>query len=145
LRGVEVFSDVVDLNKLTEPSRSTIAWFIQQAENDPAASFSRAQCMDFFGHGLSKQLEIEASGELVVFMDGGKRRIEKRSAYLRLIRLIIESNPPDAPVPKREVKTRFRKKIRPRTAAELEGLAKANEARRLEAQARRAAAEETKV
>jgi hypothetical protein len=128
----------IDLDKLSEPSRSTIAWLIQQAENDPAASFSRVECMEFFGHGLSKQLAREASGELVVFMDGGKRRIEKRSAYLRLIRLIIESNPPDAPMPKREVKTRFRRRARPRTEAELEGLRKANERRHIEAEERRA-------
>jgi hypothetical protein len=128
-----------DLDALDEPLRSAVAAVLARRDADPAASLSRTECMQLFGHGMSKQIEVE--DELVTFTDRGKRRVEKFSAYDRLIRLLIASNPAGKPSAKiREVSTRFRKKVRPRTEAELEGLRKGNEARRLEAERRRAAA-----
>jgi hypothetical protein len=132
----------IDLDKLKEPLLSTISGLIRQYENDPSASFSREECQKFFGHGVSKQLQIEADGGVIVFNDGGKRRIEKRSAYVRLIKLLIASNPVGQPQPKiREVGTRFKKKPRVRTPRELEALKRGNEGRRLAKQARLAAKE----
>jgi hypothetical protein len=57
-----------------------------------------------------------------------------------MIRQIAATYPADgAPAKIRTVNTRFKRKARPRTAAELEGLRKGNERRRLEAAQRRAA------
>jgi hypothetical protein len=129
-----------DLDALGETLRSAVVAVMARRDADPSASLSRADCMALFGHGLSKQISLEEAGVFVTFSDGGKRRIEKNSAYDRLIRLLIESNPTgQAPTKIRTVATRFQKKPRPRTPAELEGLRKGNETRRLKAERRRAA------
>jgi hypothetical protein len=120
---------------LPEPLHSAIAAVMQRRDADPAASLSRPECQGLFGHKQSKQIALEASGELVTFVDGGKKRIEKHSAYDRLIRLLIESA---SSTKIREVPTRFKRKVRPRTPAELRGLEMANERRREEGKARRA-------
>ena len=80
----------------------------------------------------------EASGELVVYQDGGQLRITRRSAYNRKIALLIESNPVGQSRPKiRKVPSAFKKKPRPRTEAELEGLRRGNARRAEEARLRR--------
>jgi hypothetical protein len=130
----------IDLDVLDEPLRSAVAAVVARRDADPSASLSRVECMALFGHGMSKQITLEEAGVFVIFSDGGKRRIEKNSAYERLIRLLVESNPAgEKPTKIRAVSTRFKKRVRPRTPAELAGLAKGNEARRLEAEKRRAA------
>ena len=95
-----------------------------------APDFTRAEHKAWNKYGSSKEIEVEESGEVVVYQDGGQLRITRRSAYNRKIRLLLESNPVGQPRPKiREVPTRFRKARRKPTEAELRGLAKANEAR----------------
>ena len=116
---------VATLPPLDEPVREAAVVLINRRDTDPEASMSRGGSLVFHGHGMSKELELEASKELVTFSDGGKKRILKRPAYNRLIWLLIQSNPPGRPQPKiRAVETRFQKKApRPRTEAELRGLA----------------------
>jgi hypothetical protein len=116
---------VATLPPLDEPVRIAAVELINRRDADPEPSMSRPGSMTFHGHGLSKELQLEASKQLVTFTDGGKKRVLKRSAYNRLIWLLIQSNPPDQPQPKiRAVETRFKKKApRPRTEAELRGLA----------------------
>jgi hypothetical protein len=130
-----------DLDILPEGLRAAVAVLVKERDNAELGDFSRAQSMTFFGHGLSKQIQIETTAEVVTYLDGGKKRIERRSAFNRKIRLLIASNPVGAPQPKiREVPTAFvnkPKKPRPRTEAELAGLAKGNERRRAEAEERR--------
>jgi hypothetical protein len=116
-----------------EPLRTTIADCIRERDADPRGSLSRVEHQIFGGFGQSKEIEIEENGEVVVYTDGGKVRIEKNSAYHRKIRLLIESNPAgQLRVKIRKSKTAFKKQPRPRTEAELRGLAKANEARHQE-------------
>jgi hypothetical protein len=130
----------IDLDQLNERAQPIVKALLELKAADPRLSVSRQDCMRIDPHGLTKQLELEASGEYDVFIDGGQKRILVASIYDRMIKAVVASYPVGAaPAKVREAKTKFRKKARPRTEAELAGLAKANEARRLEAEARRAA------
>jgi hypothetical protein len=60
----------INLDELPEPLRSAVADLMRRRDADPRASFSRTESMTFFGHGLSKQLELEASSALVTYTDG---------------------------------------------------------------------------
>ena len=115
---------------LPEQVRAEVVALIRERDTPGAGDFSRAGHMVFGGYGLSKEIQLETVGEVIVYTDGGQIRITRRSAYNRKIRLLLESNPVGQPRPKiREVPTRFRKARRKPTEAELRGLAKANEAR----------------
>jgi hypothetical protein len=136
--------DEIDLEKLSEKARAIVKTLLACQAADPRLSVTRQECMRIDPHGVSKQIMLEETGAYDVYIDGGQRRILVASIYNRMIAAVIASHPADGPPAKvREVATSFKKKARPRTEAELRGLAQANEARRLEAQARRAA--ETKV
>jgi hypothetical protein len=127
---------------LSEPVRAEAVALIKERDTPGAPDFTRAEHMAFGHYGLSKEIQIEANGEVVVYQDGGQRRITRRSAYNRKIRLLLESNPPGQPRPKiRTVKTAFMKARRRPTEAELQALARANAARHLEAKLRRQAEE----
>ena len=98
--------------------------------------------MALFGHGLTRQLAIEAAGEVQTYLDGGKRLVTADSIAIRMIALALSSHPADGPKLKvRQPPGRFQKRRREPTAAELEGLRKGNEQRaagkraRLEARA----------
>jgi hypothetical protein len=126
--------------EISERARPIIKALLVQQAADPRLSVSRAECMQIAAHGLSKQIQLEESGEYHTYVDGGSKRILVASIYARMIRQIKATYPVAGPPAKaREVATKFRKRARPRTAAELEGLRKGNEARRLEAERRRAA------
>jgi hypothetical protein len=91
----------------------------------------------------TKYADLVKSGGLATVVDGRERKTVVASIYDRLLELICASHPADAPPTKvREVKTVFRRKPRPRTEAELRGLAKGNQRRheeKLEKLAREAA------
>jgi hypothetical protein len=123
---------------LSEPVRAEAVALIKERDIPGAPDFTRTEHQVFGHHGSSKEIQIEARGEVVVYTDGGQLRITRRSAFNRRLRLLLESNPPGQPRPKiREVKTAFRKKARPRTLAELRGLAAGNAKRAAEAAQRR--------
>jgi hypothetical protein len=123
---------------LPEQVRAEVVALIRERDTPGAGDFSRAGHMVFGNYKLSKELQIEASGELVVYQDGGQLRITRRSAYNRKIALLIESNPVGQSRPKiRKVPSAFKKKPRPRTEAELEGLRRGNARRAEEARLRR--------
>ncbi len=88
--------------------------------------------------GATKGGELEADGVLEAFNDGARVRITSRSIARRRIALAILSHPIDGPRTKiREPAKRFQRRVRPRTEAELQGLARANAARAREAALRR--------
>jgi hypothetical protein len=131
-----------DLLGLSEPPRSTLARRIYERDHDERGSIDRQECQTFFGHGASKQIALELSGELVCYNDGGKKRIEIRSVHNRQLRLIVESYAAGSavPLPVREVASGFRRKRRARTSRtpqELAALQRANARRSEEARARR--------
>jgi hypothetical protein len=92
--------------------------------------------------GATQQIKYERAGLLDSFLDGAARRVSIASIYRLLISRAIASHPVDGP----PARARFpagryqprAKTPRARTAAELAGLKKGNEARRREALARRA-------
>jgi hypothetical protein len=125
---------------ISERARTIIRALLEQQAADPRISVSRQDCMKIVPVGLSKQIALEESGEYHTFVDGGTRRILVSSIYARMVRQIMATYPVDGPPAKaREVATRFKKRRRAPTPNELQGLARANEARRLEAEQRRAA------
>jgi hypothetical protein len=123
--------------RLSEPARSEVVVLIKERDTPGEGDFTRSEHRRFGKHGGSKETQIEAAGEVVVYWDGGQLRITRRSAYNRRIALLIQSNLSGQPRLKREVKTAFKKKPRPRTEAELKGLRKGNAQRAEEARRRR--------
>jgi hypothetical protein len=107
---------------------------------EPAPSLSRKGSQTRGNWGPSTQIAKENRGDLDSYLDGAVRRITAASLYRHLIALVIASRTADGePVKARYPTRRYRPRVRPRTQAELDGLAKANEGRRLAAQARREA------
>jgi hypothetical protein len=108
---------------------------------ETAVVVSRKRTCEMLNIGASYELLLEKRGELVSIIDGKHRLVLVSSIYARLRRLAALSHPADGPAAKvRQPSRRFAKKPRARTEAELEGLRRGNERRRLEAQARRDAA-----
>jgi hypothetical protein len=107
--------------ELPAPARPIVASLLERKANYPAVAVDRRVCMtEIDPHGQSKQIELENAGEYEVYNDGGMKRIVVGSIFDRMIRCVVQTYPVNAPVPKiREAKTRFRKKPRARTAAEL--------------------------
>jgi hypothetical protein len=99
---------------------------------DKRISLSNKECQDEGGWGPSTQRLKVQSGVLHRYLDGSSVRITAQSFYAHLIDL--------ANAPPRQGRkpsgTSFQKTIRPRTAAELRGLASAN-AKRAEDKKRR--------
>jgi hypothetical protein len=127
-----------DPTKLSERARPLVEALLRLKAAESRLHVSRTECMKIDPHGLSKQIMLENAGEYNVFIDGGQKRIFTDSIYDRMIRAVIATYPIGAaPRKAREVSTKFKKKARKRTAAELAGLAKANARRAEEARLRR--------
>jgi hypothetical protein len=143
-----VFSpgDIPSLLNVSPTGQRIVADLISRSEAAVAPAVSRKTACDILDVGSTKLVQLENAGELDSFLDGAVRRITTSSIYLYLIKRAISSHPADAPAAKvRKPKSMFkpkRKAPRARTEAELEGLRKGNEKRRLEAQERRVAAKE---
>jgi hypothetical protein len=101
---------------------------------------SRNGACEITGLGMSRIIQLERAGELHSYLDGAARRITVASIYARSFRLAFEAHPVGGPpAVVRHPRGEYAKKPRPRTPAELEGLRRGNEGRRLAALARRAA------
>jgi hypothetical protein len=107
---------------------------------EPAPTLSRTGVMGRTGWSLSTLIKREESGAVDSFLDGVSRRITTISLYRCLANAIVDSRDEAGAARKaRQPAKRFRRKARERTAAELLGLQKANQARHLEALKRREA------
>ena len=137
----------VEFDNLPKQAQPIVAGLLERKANYPAVAVDRKVCMtEIDPHGQSKQILLEQNGEYEVYNDGGMKRIVVDSIFDRMIRCVVQTYPVNAPIQKiREAKTAFRKKARARTPQELAGLKRGNERRRLEAQARRAAAKEAEA
>jgi hypothetical protein len=108
------------------------------AETSPSLARKGAQARGRWGP--STEIIKENRGDLDSFLDGKVRRITTASLYRHLIALVISSRDENGePTKARQPAKRFRCRARPRTQAELDGLQKANQVRRLEALKRREA------
>jgi hypothetical protein len=140
---VSSFDNILLRDDVSDTARRIVADLLakQKAESRPA--LSRKDAGALLGVGVTKLLQLEAAGKLDGFLDGASRRITTASLYRYLIGQVIKSHPVDGPAVKvRQPPKQFRraKAPRPRTEAELDGLRRGNERRRLEAQARRSGA-----
>jgi hypothetical protein len=107
---------------------------------EPAPTLSRAEAMGRTGWSLSTLIKRENSGAVDSFLDGASRRITTISLYRCLANAVVDSRGEDGAARKaRQPAKRFRRQARPRTQAELDGLKKVNQIRRLEALKRREA------
>ena len=128
-RGVDI---------LPPGARQPVADTFEEYVRDPRGSLNRKEQETFYGHGPSRQIEIEAAREVDSFLDGAKRKSTKKSVYLRKAALLILAFPPDGRTPKaRQPMQRYQRPVRPRTEAELRGLAEGNRQRSEAAQKRR--------
>jgi hypothetical protein len=94
----------------------------------------------------TQEIKYEHAGLIDSFLDGTARRVSVASIYRLLISRAIASHPVGGPPARARFPAgRYAKKPRPRKPAELEGLRKGNERRRLDAQARRAMAKEAEA
>lgn len=106
-----------------------LAWY-RDKQRLNTLSVTRRECMLVFGHGMTRQILIEQAGEVESYLDGGVRRISTASVCRRLIALALLSHPVDGPELKaRQPVRRYRAGPRPRTPAELNGLAEGNRQR----------------
>jgi hypothetical protein len=126
----------VSEGQLTAEQRSIIADILARQARDPRVWMSRAACKLEGDWKDTTQLEKELAGYLHVVRDGGSVKISTASFYAHLIWIASQ-----APRKIRQPPKRYTKKTRPRSEAELCGLAAGNAKRRLEAQRRRAEAE----
>ena len=117
------------------------------ALTDPRIGVSRKVSCEIGNWGMTTQRAKEAAGILPTYTDGASVNVLLVPLCLHVLDLIAESNPISGPSRKaRTPKKSFQKGYRrARTPAELEGLAKANEVRRLAAQAKRQARENSEV
>ena len=130
-RGVDI---------LPPGARQPVADTFEEYRRDPRGSLKRKELEIFFNHSPSKQIEIEKDREVDSFLDGASRRIATKSAYLRKAALLILAFPPDGRTPKaRQPVDRSQPRPRPRTQAELNGLAEGNRQRAEAARRRREA------
>jgi len=114
----------------------------EEQKRQGSDSRSRKEVQTIFGIGPSKELEVEAAGELDSYLDGCVRRITVESIVRRKIALKLLSYPANGDEAKaRQPVTAYRIGRRPRTPAELEGLKRGNEQRALAAKQRREARE----
>jgi hypothetical protein len=120
-------------------ARLLVAANAQEAA-DPRFAFSPNDLGNLLGVGPTRVAQLIAEGEVDSWVEGTRRKIAKPSAYALVRKRIIDSNPPEGAVKVRQPSTMFRKKQRPRTEAELRGLAAGNAKRHAEALARREAA-----
>jgi hypothetical protein len=121
-----------------------IDW-LEEQKRQGRDSQSRKEVQTIFGFGPSKGLQVEAT-ELESFLDGTIRRITNDSICARKIALKLLSHPVDGGEAKaRQPANRYRVGPRPRTPAELAGLAKGNAKRAADAQQCREAREATRA
>jgi hypothetical protein len=125
--------------EVSPAAAALIADITQRWSRDSRFSVTRKETQQMLGIGATREIDLERAGELNSYLEGSMRRVPVGPIYARLIKLAIASHPVDGTAAKvRRPAKRFTRKIRPRTEAELRGLALGNERRRLEAQARKA-------
>jgi hypothetical protein len=129
----EPLPEFADLKARASPrALAQIAVIEARAQEDPRFAVSRHVCQEMLSIGRTRQIALENSGELHSYLEGSVRRVNTASIYLRLAKLALASHPADGPrATARQPPTRYRSSVkspRPRTAAELEGLRKGNEA-----------------
>jgi hypothetical protein len=108
---------------------------------DPRLVVPTKVVLEMMQVGLTKLNDYTVSGRLGTVVDGRDRKYLTASVYDLVAELVAASHPADAPPAKvREVPSKFRRKPRPRTEAELLGLEKGNQRRHEEAVRRREAA-----
>jgi hypothetical protein len=126
------------LESVSPQGRVMVDALLNRWREETRIALSRVECQRFGGWKLSTQIKKEVSGLLPSYLDGTSRRILAVTLFGHLFDLICDSNPVAAKPPTvRLPPGRYQK--RPRTQAELDGLAKANAERHAEAVARREA------
>lgn len=129
--------DALPLNPHAEPLVAhELAWLAKQT----SPTLLRKPAQEAGGWEQTKELWLEGLGILGTFNLDARVQVSTRDITRYRIAQILLSYPVDGPKSKiRQPKARFQKKIRPRTAAELEGLARGNAKRAEEARKRREA------
>src|SRR5271166_3933022 len=117
----------LDAEPLSERANSLRAGWLAWYREQDGPSLSRKQAQKAGGYGPTREIELEDSGILEAYVDGGVRRISTRSVARRGIALAILSHPLDGPPLKvRLPAKRYQPRRRERTAQELEGLRRSN-------------------
>jgi hypothetical protein len=134
-----ILADLV-ARPMSPAARAAVNDIVSRAERDNRVAVPRAVSQEMQHIGSSRQIELENEGKLTTYLDGSRRLVLVTSIYARLIKLVLESYPLDKPAKRvRRPTTRFTRKRRPPTPAELEGLQRGNAKRAEEARARREA------
>ena len=91
----------MDEDNITDAAKAEIARIRAAQKADTRKAVSRADAAEMTGLSTTSIERLEKSGELVSFLDGGRRLISTASIYARMIRLVIKANPKKGPKPKR--------------------------------------------
>jgi hypothetical protein len=128
---------------LSDTARAIVVDIRERQANDPRIGVSRKVTCEMLGVSATREIQLEALGELHSYLDGGSRRVLTSSIYGRLVKLAVASNPlGEPPATVRRPIGRYRsseRAPRARTPNELRGLMIANERRAEEARQRREA------
>ena len=129
--------DALQLNPHAKPLiANELGWLVKQPPSLP-----RKGAQEAGGFGQTKAIALQALGVLRSFNLGARVQVSARDVTRYRLAQILLSCPIDGPKLKiRQPAARFRKKVRPRTPAELLGLKRGNEQRAEEARKRREAA-----
>jgi hypothetical protein len=135
-----IFEGGLDATPVSPRARPLIINALDWFRREKRFGMPRKETMELFGHGLTRQLKIEQSGELESYLDGGARKITIASACKRQIALALISHPLDGPELKvRLPPGRYQKRRREPTPQEPQGLRIGTAGRAAETRQRRAA------
>ena len=110
--------------EVSPAAAALIADITQRWSHDPRFSVTRKEAQQMLGIGATREIDLERAGELHSYLEGSARRVTVGPIYARLIRLALASHPAGGPAATaRRPAKRFVKQPRPRTEAELRGLA----------------------
>jgi hypothetical protein len=142
----EIVADLLARGVISAKAAPLVAEILARQAGDSRIVVSRLESQSMQSIGQSRQIELEKDGVLNSILDGSVRRITTSSIYDRQLALALDSYPAGEPEAKaRQPINMRRKKIRPRTQAELDGLAEGNRQRAAKAAARREVKSQSKV
>ena len=91
----------MDEDNITDEAKAEIADIRAEQKADRRKAVSRADAAEMTGLSTTSIERLEKSGDLVSFLDGGRRLISTASIYARMVRLVIKASSKKGPKPKR--------------------------------------------
>ena len=135
-----ILRDGIDAAQIHPLARPHVVAAVDWLGRQTSPFLTRKTTQEVIGCSASKLLRLEAREELESFLDGAIRKISAASIARRMIANALLSHPLDGPALRaRRPAKRYQKPPRPRTEAELRGLAIGRAKSHADAEKRKAA------